>query len=81
MEKPRTAEAIVRMASDHQKRRRLLAVLALMPDEAFWWFVAWASGAMMQFPDGLGGFSMESRSAIADLRAAAEEFLGKGPAA
>jgi hypothetical protein len=32
-----------------------------MPDEAFGWFVGWASGVMIQYPDGLGGFQNDSR--------------------
>ena len=56
-------------------RGRLLITLATMPDEAFGWFVVWASGGMMQFPEGLGGFMPESRAAITELRAAATAFM------
>jgi len=57
-------------------RIRLLLTLATMPDEAWGWFVAWAGGASVQYPDGLGSFSPESREAIQALREAARARLG-----
>lgn len=56
-------------------RADLIQALIAMPDEAFGWFVVWASGQMMQFPDGLGGFAPASREAITSLRAAAKHYL------
>ena len=56
-------------------RQGLLTVLTVMPDEAFGWFVVWASGGMMQYPDGLGGFMPASRDSILALRKAAREYL------
>jgi len=56
-------------------RLKLLLTLATMPDEAFGWFVAWANGGMMQYPDGLGGFKSESRESILALRKEAKEYL------
>lgn len=64
-------------------RVKLLLCLATMPDEAFSWFVAWALQndfkwpGKFKFPDGLGGFRPESRSAIEQLRAAATEYMNK----
>lgn len=55
-------------------RYDLLAALANLPDEAFGWFVGWASGSMVQFPDGLGGFQPQSRLGIAALRKAAGSY-------
>lgn len=60
-----------------KNRNALIAVLKKMPDEAFGWFVGWASGAMIQFPDGLGGFRPESRKAIEELRKAANKYIEK----
>ena len=60
-------------------RGKLLEALALMPDEVFGWFVVWANGGMMQFPDGLGGFLPESRASIATLRDAAAKYLEAQP--
>lgn len=60
------------------RRAALLQVLAEMPDEAFGWFVAWAAGGMMQYPDGLGGFRSESRASIEQLRAAGKARLELG---
>lgn len=56
-------------------RAALLKVLETMPEESFGWFVAWASGLMMQYPDGLGGFREESRQSIQNLRAAAKAYM------
>jgi hypothetical protein len=56
-------------------RRDLVTVIEQMPDEAFGYFVAWASGEMTQYPDGLGGFMPDSRNSILALRAAAKTFL------
>lgn len=58
-------------------RAALLVALANMPDEAFGWFVLWASGSTVQFPDGLGGFRAESRASITALRSAAAAYLEK----
>jgi hypothetical protein len=60
-------------------RGALIEVLATMPDEAFGWFVGWASGVMVQYPDGLGGFLPESRASIEALHAAAKAFMEKQP--
>lgn len=46
-----------------------------MPDEAYGWFVIWASGRMTQYPDGLGGFQNDSRESIQALRKEAKEFM------
>ncbi|MGE3276706.1 MAG: hypothetical protein AB7O67_16465 [Vicinamibacterales bacterium] len=56
-------------------RLRILLVLATMPDEAFGWFVAWASGAPVTYPDGLGGFLPESRASIEALRTEARALM------
>jgi hypothetical protein len=63
-------------------RMRLLLALALMPDEAFSWFVlaavpsAMLHGATAQiWPDGIGGFSDESKQAITEVRDAANAYL------
>lgn len=64
------------------KRMKLLLALAMMPDEAFGWFVGWAmlqnakhpAPEAYRFPDGLGGFSPESRTAIALMQKAAKEY-------
>lgn len=55
-------------------RLKLLLVLATMPDEAFGWFVGWANGIMIQYPDGLGGFQDESRKSILALRKEAKVY-------
>lgn len=73
------------MATDRKKptmpaapsRRELIVALECMPEEAFGWFVAWAGGAMAQYPDGLGGFKPDSRNSILALRRAASRY-GKG---
>lgn len=57
------------------KRLKLLLILATMPDEAYGWFVIWASGRMTQYPDGLGGFQNDSRESIQALRKEAKEFM------
>jgi len=63
-------------------RGQILEALATMPDEAFGWFVlaaqpsAMTQGANTQiWPDGIGGFTAESRAAITALRDAVEEYL------
>lgn len=56
-------------------RLKLLLVLATMPEEAFGWFVMWANGGMMQYPDGLGGFSRNSQESILALRREAKEYI------
>ena len=55
-------------------REKLLLILANMPEEAFGWFVGWATGSMVQFPDGLGGFRPDSRDAITKLQQTAKEY-------
>jgi hypothetical protein len=60
------------------KRKALIAALAAMPEESFGWFVAWASGVNMQYPDGLGGFSSQSQASILKLRAEAKNYQ-EGP--
>jgi len=59
-------------------RLKLLLILALMPEEAFGWFVGWAmigsSKFQMKYPDGLGGFKPESRKSIEELKKAALEY-------
>lgn len=59
----------------------LLLALAQMPDEAFGWFTlaamqgAMTGGALTQiWPDGDGGFSVESREAIEAVRCWAGAF-------
>lgn len=59
------------------RRMQLLLALAFMPEEAFGWFVAWASGASMPFPDGLGGFQPASRESIQALRDAARAYMAQ----
>jgi hypothetical protein len=63
-------------------RTRIIAALTTMPDEAFGWFVLAAqTSAMIKggntqiWPDGIGGFTDESRKSITEIRAAAEEYL------
>lgn len=75
------------MTTKSSPRAKLLQVLTDMPDEAFGWFVMWASvgsphGSMAQqqqarqiFPDGIGGFTDESRKSIDALRKAAKKFM------
>jgi hypothetical protein len=58
-------------------RIKLLLILATMPDEAFGWFVGWASGVMIQYPDGLGGFQNDSRESITALRKEAANYIDK----
>ena len=60
-------------------RKAILLALEAMPDEAFGWFVVWAStGATSpltyKYPDGLGGFRQESRDSILALQRAAEAY-------
>ena len=57
------------------KRKPLIAVLQRMPEESWGWFVLWAQGNMVQYPDGLGGFKPESRASIERLRAEAEKYV------
>lgn len=67
-------------------RQPLLDVLASMPPEAFGWFVAWASVQTIehplprafQFPNGLGGFTPDSRESIMALRREAERYIEAG---
>lgn len=56
-------------------RLKLLLILATMPEEAFGWFVLWASGHMTQYPDGLGGFQDQSRKSIVALRKEAKKYV------
>lgn len=63
-------------------RGALITALATMPDEAFSWFVlACPVSAMMKggnaqiWPDGMGGFSPESRASVEAVRAAADDYL------
>lgn len=63
-------------------RAVMIATLTDMPDEAFSWFVlccvpsAMLNGARAQiWPDGMGGFSKESRLSVAAIQAAAGEYL------
>lgn len=50
-------------------KERLLDSLTTMPDEAFGWIVQ-ALARQQIFPDGLGGFRVESRKAIVEFQAA-----------
>lgn len=62
------------------KRLKLLLVLASMPDEAFTWLViaiAKLPNRPNVWPDGIGGFTHESRDAISAARAAAGELLNE----
>jgi hypothetical protein len=52
-------------------RAALIAELLSMPEETFGYFVAWARGQPINYPDGLGGFREESRDAVLELRKAA----------
>lgn len=56
-------------------RLKLLLILATMPEESFGWFVGWASGIMIQYPDGLGGFQDDSRKSIESLRKEAKHYM------
>lgn len=65
-------------------RTRILKALEKMPDEAFKWFVlATAPSAEMHgannqiWPDGIGGFTEESKKSINEVRAAADEYINK----
>lgn len=58
-------------------RTKLITILNMMPEEAFGWFVQWAKGGMITFPDGLGGFQEESQNSIRALKAAATEYVEK----
>ena len=65
-------------------RGDLIAALATMPDEAFGWFVlACAMSAMTKggnaqiWPDGMGGFSSESRASVDVVRAAADTYMSQ----
>lgn len=66
------------------KRRDLIAALAIMPEEAFSWFVlACPTSAMLHgghaqiWPDGAGGFSSESRASIDAVRKAADAYTAQ----
>lgn len=63
-------------------RGALIEALATMPDEAFGWFVlacpvsAMTKGGRAQiWPDGMGGFSQESRASVDVVRQAADAYL------
>ena len=63
-------------------RLKILLILATMPDEAFNWFVlalppkAMMHGANAQiWPDGIGGFTDESRKSINEIRKVADEYI------
>lgn len=56
-------------------RRPLVGAVQALPDEAWGYFVAWAAGQVIQFPDGLGGFTPGSRAGIEKLRAEAAAYL------
>jgi hypothetical protein len=63
-------------------RLKLLLILAVMPEEAFSWLIlamrksAMTQGANMQiWPDGIGGFTHESRESINEIREAVEEYI------
>lgn len=65
-------------------RMRIMLALALMPDEAFSWFVmacrssAMTHGANAQiWPDGIGGFSDDSKKSINEIRSATEEYIAQ----
>lgn len=60
----------------------LIAALATMPAEAFWWFVlacpmsAMTKGGHAQiWPDGMGGFESASRASVEAVRKAADAYL------
>lgn len=53
-------------------RLKLLLILALMPDEAFGWFVVWTQNG---FPDGLGGFQAASKDSIKALKAEGAKYM------
>lgn len=55
-------------------RLSLLLALVAMPEEAFGYFVGWARGMPVNYPDGLGGFRQASRDAILELRQAARDY-------
>lgn len=64
----------------HSDRAALLEALNTMPDEAFSWVIEWAAGdtgTPIAFPDGLGGFMDDSRTAILALQAAARDYRKK----
>ncbi len=63
-----------RDAATPATRANLIAVLAAMPEEAFGYFVAWAGGMTLQYPDGLGGFQQASQDSIKQLRAQAKAY-------
>lgn len=63
---------------DETKRQRLLDAIGTLPDEALSWLaLACAPKAMLHgahaqiWPDGIGGFTRESRAAIDRVREAA----------
>ncbi len=65
-------------------RTRILAALSTMPDEAFGYLLlACAPSAMLHgahaqiWPDGIGGFTQESRASIEETRAASKELIDK----
>lgn len=68
-------ETVTLMQVPDGGRVELLQALANMPDEAYGWFVLWASGNMTQYPDGLGGFRNDSRESILELRRAAKAAM------
>ena len=63
-------------------RGQIIEALTTMPDEAFGWFVlacqpsAMTHGANAQiWPDGIGGFTSQSRKAITAIREAAAAYI------
>lgn len=62
-----------------QSRTKLLKILSEMPDEAFGYFVIWATGNDVRYPDTkqLGGFMPESRKSIIALKKAAIAYANQ----
>jgi len=60
--------------STKNSRADLLAALETMPEEAFGYFVGWASGVNINYGDELGGFMPASQTSINALRAAARAY-------
>lgn len=67
--------AVVGNISVPKDREQLLKHLAWMPEEAFEWFVMWAGGMNIQYPDGLGGFQPGARKSIEDLHTLAKTYI------
>lgn len=60
-------------------RLRLLLILASMPEQAFSFFVMWASGINAQYPLMMQEFGAEAKDSVFELRKTAVAYMDAAP--